>query len=91
MTRRIVKAEVINCPGRLGDAHYTALQINVDGFNSPYVLTLAMPAIGFRALSEQADPIVLYEALARAINSAMISVEVRGRGEPRTASEPVMA
>ncbi len=81
MTLRTVTAEVISCPGKLGDAQYTALQINLDGFSSPYVLTLAMPAIGFRALSQQADPLELYRALAQAISSAGIQVEVRRRGE----------
>ncbi len=75
-----VSAEVISCPGRLGDAQYTALQVNVEGFNGPYVLTLAMPAIGFRALSDQVDPVDLYSALAHAINLAGIDVEVRRRG-----------
>lgn len=81
MSIRAVSAEVISCPGNLGDAKYIALQINVDGFNSPYVLTLAMPAIASRALSQQVDPADLYEAMAEAINSARIGVEVRGRGE----------
>lgn len=86
MSLRSVSAEVISCPGRLGDAQYTALQVNVDGYSSPYVLTLAMPALGFRALSEQVDPIELYQALAHAINSGGISVDVRGRGEHSTAA-----
>jgi len=81
MTLRAVTAEVINCPGKLGDAHYAALQINVEGFSSPYVLTLAMPAIGFRALSQQADPAQLYQALAGAISAAGIRVDLRSRGE----------
>jgi hypothetical protein len=63
----------------LGDAHYSALQINIDGFTSPYVLTLAMPAIGFRALSEQVDPLDLYDAIARAIGTAAITVDVQRR------------
>ena len=83
MANRTVSAEVISCPGRLGDAHYTALQINVDGFRGPYVLTLAMPAVGFRALSEQVDPVDMYAALARAINVAEVKVDVKGRGEAK--------
>ena len=77
MSTRTVSAEVISCPGRLGDAHYSALQINVEGFDSPYVLTLAMPAIATRALSEQANPIDLYRALAEAINATRVGLEVR--------------
>ncbi len=61
-------AEVISCPGRLGDVSYTALQVNVDSFESPYVLTLAFPAIGARALAAQIDPVEIYTAIAQAIN-----------------------
>jgi hypothetical protein len=78
-----VKAEVITCPGRLGDAEYFALQINVDGFESPYVLTLRMPAIGARALSERIKPVDLYEAMAQAINIAKVHVEVLKAEERR--------
>ena len=35
-----VTAEVISCPGLLSDDAYSALQINIDGFESPYVLRL---------------------------------------------------
>ena len=73
-----VSAEVISCPGSLGDVAYSALQIDVDGFNGPYVLTLALPAVGCRALSEQVNPIDLYHALASAINTACIGVECFG-------------
>lgn len=75
-----VSAEVISCPGRLGDAHYIALQVNVEGFSGPYVLTMAMPAVGFRALSEQVDTAELYGALAHAINIASVNVAVSRRG-----------
>ena len=71
-----VSAEVITRPGRLGDSEYFALQINVEGFDSPYVLTLAMPAIGVRALSERVKPADLYEAMAQAINLAGMQVQV---------------
>ncbi len=71
-----VSAEVITRPGRLGDSEYLALQINVEGFESPYVLTLAMPAIGVRALSERVNPVDLYEAMAQAINLAKVHVDV---------------
>lgn len=74
MTIRHVTAEVISCPGRLGDFSYAALQVNVAGFQSPYVLTLALPAIGYKALAEQADPVALYRAIAEAINKAGIAL-----------------
>ena len=74
-----VTAEVISCPGQLCDGAYSALQINVEGFDSPYVLTLALRAVGYRALSQQADPFAVYNAIARAVNDAQIAVEVRTR------------
>jgi len=80
MSLRTVSAEVISCPGRLGDAHFSALQINIDGFNSPYVLTLAMPAIGYRAVNERVDTGDLYKALAKAINLGKVQVELAERG-----------
>lgn len=80
MTLETISAEVISCPGRLGDVAYSALQINIAGFDSPYVLTLALPAVGFRALSQQVDPAMLYEALGRAINAAHLAIQ----GKPET-------
>ena len=72
-----IKAEVISCPGGLGNAQFSALQLNVAGFQSPYVLTLALRAVGYKALSEQAEPAALFSALARAVNDADIAVPVR--------------
>lgn len=71
-----VTAEVISCPGQLWDETYAALQINVEGFESPYVLTLALRAAGYRALSQQSDPLSVYEAIANAVNNANIRVDV---------------
>jgi hypothetical protein len=71
-----VTAEVISCPGRLWDEAYSALQLNVEGLESPYVLTLALRAIGYKALSEQSDPLAVYKAIASAVNKANITVEV---------------
>lgn len=79
MSARAVTAEVISMPGRLGDVAYAALQINVAGFDSPYVLTLALPAIGYKALAEQADPIALYRALAEAVNKAGVALHERAK------------
>ena len=74
-----VTAEVISCPGQLGNAAFAALQVNVEGFHSPYVLTLALRAIGYRALSERADPTDLFKALAGAVNDANVAVGVTTR------------
>jgi Hen1-like subunit of RNA repair complex len=68
MDLRELSAEVISRPGALGDSSYLALEIRVKGFVSPYVLTLALPAIAYRALAEQLDPIEFYDAIATAVN-----------------------
>lgn len=86
-----ISAEVIMRPGRLGDSEYFALQINVEGFDSPYVLTLAMPAIGVRALSERVKPADLYEAMAHAINLARAQVQVVKREEESARRVPAGA
>ena len=70
-------ADVISCPGQLWDDAYSALQINVEGFDSPYVLTLALRAVGYKALSAQSDPLAVYNAIARAVNDAHIAVELK--------------
>ena len=54
----------------------SAIVVNVAGFVSPYVLTLTLRAIGYRALSEQTDPADLFKALAVAVNSANLAVKV---------------
>ena len=74
MTQGRIKAEVISCPGQLGNTTYRALQLSVEGFDSPYALTLAMRALGYQALAEQADPDALFEELAGAVNDARIAV-----------------
>ena len=84
--RNLVTAEVISCPGRLCDDAYSALQINIEGFESPYVLTLTMRAVGYKALSEQGDPFAVCQAIAAAVNNAAISVELRNGMRKRTAA-----
>jgi hypothetical protein len=76
MTQSRITAAVISCPGQLGNATFKALQLNVEGFDSPYVLTLAMRAIGYKALAEQADPDAVFEELATAVNTARISIDL---------------
>lgn len=63
-----VHAEVISRPGDLGDTSYPALEIQLAGFDSPYVLTLALPTVVYRALSEQINPRAFYDAIASAVN-----------------------
>jgi len=74
-----ITAEVISCPGELGNATFAALQLNVEGFRSPYVLTLALRAVGYQALTEQADPDAVFQALASAVNDAELAVAVKTR------------
>ena len=70
MTHNHISAEIISRPGALGDVAYPALEIQLKGFDSPYVLTLAFPAVVYRALSERIDPVVVYDAIAHAVNKA---------------------
>jgi len=74
-----VTAEVISCPGQLWDDSYWALQINLEGLESPYVLTLSLSALGYKALSEQSNPLAVYQAVASAVNNANVLVEVLNR------------
>ena len=80
MTLRDVSAEVISRPGGLGDVSYPALEIRLKGFESPYALPLALPAIVYRALSEQMDPLTLYDAIASAVNRTRAFSEVDHEG-----------
>ena len=77
--RNRVTAEVISCPGQLCDDAYSALQINIEGFESPYVLTLTLRAVGYKALSEQGDPAAVCQAIAAAVNAAKIAVQLKNR------------
>jgi len=77
MTLKGVSAQIITCPGQLSDVSYPALEIRLQEFKSPYVLTLALPAIVYKALSEQVDPMVLYDAIARALNQTRLTPESR--------------
>ncbi len=91
MSEYEVSAEVISCPGRLGDNVYQALQVNVEGFKGPYVLTLALPKVCTAALSAQIDPVRLYEALATAINMSRVRVVSRETEPVETGSSRVAA
>jgi len=74
MTSGLITLEVIFCPGDLGNKTYSALQLNVEGFRSPYVLTMALRTLGYKALAEQADPAAVFRALAEAVNGAEVAV-----------------
>lgn len=79
MKNNRITAEVISCPGVLGNARFAALQLNVEGFRSPYVLALSLRALAYKALSEQVDPAAVFKALASAVNEADVVVRVRPR------------
>lgn len=87
--RNRVTAEVISCPGQLCDDAYSALQINIEGFESPYVLTLTLRAVGYKALSEQGDPFAVCQAIAAAVNDARIAVELKNGMRKRAAATSV--
>jgi hypothetical protein len=71
-----INAEVITCPGRWADDTYRALEIKVDGVDTPFHCVLALPIVACKALSGKVDPAELYEALAKAISEAGATVEV---------------
>jgi hypothetical protein len=74
--KRLVTATVINCPGRLGDETYRALEITVEGVNTPFQMVLALPAVTCRNVSGSVDVAELYDEIAGAINDALARVTV---------------
>ena len=77
MARPDISAEVITCPGSLGDESYSRLRIRCESFESPYVLTLALPAVVYRALSEQVQPLEFFNAIVQALNNCRIAPMAR--------------
>ena len=71
-----ITATVIECPGRWEDSIFEAVQIDVEGLKSPFVMTMALPKGSYRALSEFVKPGDLYRAIVDAINKAQASVKV---------------
>ena len=71
-----VHASVIQCPGRLGDDTYSALEVTVDGVRSPFHMVMALSKVSAKAIAEQVDVDELYQALADGINFAAVKVEV---------------
>ena len=71
-----ITATVIECPGRWEDALFEAVQIDGEGLETPFVMTMALPKVSYRALSEFVKPGDLYQAIAAAINKARSSVKV---------------
>lgn len=74
--KQSIHAEVISCIGRLGDTSYCALELGVEGVQTPFHMVLALPMVTCKALSGKVDPSELYNALAGAINNAGVMVEV---------------
>lgn len=73
---RPISATVITCPGRLGDVAYRALEIGIEGVETPFHCVLALPAVTCKAIAGQVNPADLYDALAKAINDAKATVGV---------------
>jgi hypothetical protein len=64
-----MQASVIECPGRVRDASFLALEISVEEFVSPLHLIFALPVVTADALAKQMNPRALYDEIARRINS----------------------
>ena len=88
MTQQLVKAQVISRPGSWGNMQYEALEVDIDGLDCPYVLTMSFPTVGYQALAKQADPREVMAKLADAVNRAQIRVDIETRAEakPKAAS-----
>lgn len=71
-----ITATVIECPGRWEDEVFKAVQIDVQGVRTPFVMTMALPKVCYRALAQFVNPGDLYQAIADAINTAQPSVQV---------------
>ena len=71
-----ITATVIECPGRWEDSIFEAVQIDVEGVTTPFVMTMALPRVSYRALCEFVKPSDLYQVIADAINEAQASVKV---------------
>ena len=71
-----ITAAVITCPGKWGDDTYRALEVSVEGVQSPFHCVLALPVVTCKAISRQVDPAQLYAALCKAINGAGATVDV---------------
>lgn len=76
ITERKITATVIECPGRWEDSIFEALQIDIEGVATPFVMTMALPKVCYRALSPFVRPADLYAAIAAAINGAQASINV---------------
>ncbi len=83
-----IAADVITCPGGLGDDEYPALEIQLKEFKSPYVLRLTLPAVVYKALSEQMDPLNLFDAIASAVNGTRVT-SCAGQKDPRGDQTPL--
>ena len=76
VTKGNVMASVIECPGRWEDSIFEAVQIDIEGLETPFVMTMALPKVCYRALSPFVRPADLYRAIADAVNKAKLCLEV---------------
>lgn len=70
--QRGIRAEVLMLPGKVHPADvYAALEIYVDGIETPYHFILQLPVIGYKELvANGVDPQALYETVAAKINGS---------------------
>lgn len=64
-----IKAEVISCPGNLGDTAYHTLEIKIEGFESPQHLIMPFPAVAYKSLESIANPLDVLQEIANRINN----------------------
>lgn len=71
-----LSAEIITFAGRCGDQQFEAVEVKIDGLNTAFMMTLALPASSCRGLAGRVDTGELYRALAKAINESGVGVEI---------------
>ena len=55
--KQLITAAAIDCPGRLGDDSYRALEIQVEGVETPFHCVLALPIVACKALEGTVDAV----------------------------------
>lgn len=71
-----ITASIHEFAGRLGDPVFEALELHVEGLDTPYMMTLALPASTCRGLADRVKPECVYRAIVRAINESGVKVSV---------------
>ncbi|HJT63113.1 MAG TPA: hypothetical protein VJ797_15695 [Burkholderiales bacterium] len=69
-----LNADVVEFVGRCGDAKFQAVEIKIEGVESAYMMTLALPASTCRGLAGRVNPEAVYRAICRAINDSGVGI-----------------